>query len=243
VVKVKEDSSSPTRMPDRKSKARKRFTVIFYGLSALFGVWLLLSVTIHLFGGQDMRRSRRAIGRRADDPTELYRCWESLYKLFDDLVYDFGHEVLLTRKHDRDLKSTWGERYGWDLLPLSQLPKGERRRAQAGPWRWKLLQTWSWCRLGDDDLVDRSPVLAILREVYVDLDHLRLALTRRIRSFAEPGRTTVHGGTQGLIGDVRDELREARKLSISLIRAKGDLPDVSKLRKWRLERNEAGARR
>lgn len=237
VDRAKTSSPSSTHRTEvRRSRFKLRFSHFFYTFSAAFAVWLFASVLVHLYGSKDIRQQRPAISPRADNPAELYRCWESFYALFDELVYDFGHEVLLMRKHDRDLKTIWGERYGWDLLPLSQLPPDARGKEQAGSWRRRLMRVWSWCRLDEEQVVERSQILFLLREVYTALDRLRLNLTRRIRSFAGGKRFTLDGGTQSLIAEIRSKLLRARKLSIRLLRARGHTPDLSKLRRWRLKK-------
>ena len=230
------EKNNETTTPRRSRIGRKVFNVSFYGTSGLCGLWIAVSILVHLYGSKDIRRTRPAIHAAANKPEELYRCWESLYTLFDGLVYDYGREITLMRRHNRDLKSTWGEKYGWDLLPISQLPSRDRTREGAGTFRFKMIQTWSWCRLGEAEVVERSPILEKLREAYESLDLLRIALTKRMRSFAEPKRVRVEGGTQTEIRALRANLKAAGRQSIKLMRSRGKTPDLSKLRKWRLKR-------
>lgn len=221
-----------------KKRSSKAAQIAFYGFCAIMGVWFLLSVTLHLFLEKDPRVTRRAIDPRANKPAELLRCWEATYKLFDDLVYDFGHELLLSRKYRRDLKSTWGDRYGWDLVPWSQLAADRLRREVVGPWRWERKQVWDWCRLGDSDVMQRSKILSSLKQAHLMLDQLRVSLTRRMRSFVEPGRMTVDGGDLDLIDSIRHHLDGAQKQVIKLMEAKRRVRELMKLRKWKLKRSK-----
>jgi len=218
----------------KRDPGEKVFSVAFYGFGGLCGLWLLVSVLSHLYGSKDIQRTLPAIHKDADKPEELYRCWENTYSLFNDLLYDFGNEIILMRRHTRNLKSTWGEKYGWDLLPANQLPARHKTLEKAGVWRYKMLETWSWCRLGETDVVEKSAVLELLRDVHTSLDVLRLGLTKRMRSLSESERTQLEGGAQKLIREVRRDLKKAGKLSIKLMRDVGKTPDQSKLRKWRL---------
>ena len=202
------------------------------------GVWLLLSVTLHLFVEKDIRLTRRAIHPKAANPAELFMCWEATYRLFDDLVYDFGNELLLTRKHRRDLKGTWGDRYGWDLVPWDQHAPDRLSRELVGRWRWQRYQVWGWCRLGEPEVVERSAVLTLLKEVHADLDRLRVSLTRRIRSFVEPGRLTVGGGDLELIDSIRIRLRRAEKAAVAKTGRGRKTRDLKKLRRWKLKRSK-----
>lgn len=228
------ESSGKERVPG-KDFGRIIFNIVFYGSGGFFGVWLLLSMLLHLYGDKNIESDMPAISANADRPAELYNCWEDTYSLFDELVDDFAQEINLMRLHSRNLKSTWGEKYGWDLLPAGQLPAVHRTLEHAGAWRYKLLQTWSRCRLRQKDVVKKTSILATLRKVHVSLDLLRIGLTKRIRSFSDPGRTQLEGGTQKLIKDIRAELQKSGRLAIKLMRSAGKNPDYDKLRKWRFK--------
>ncbi len=219
-----------------KDFGRKIFNITFYGSGGLFGMWLLASMLLHLYGGKDINNETVVvISADADRPEELYGCWEDTYSLFDQLVDDFAREISLMRFHNRNLKSTWGEKYGWDVLPAGQLPAAHRTLEQAGAWRYKLLQTWNRCRLDEKDVVKKSSILATLRRVQVSLDLLRIGLTRRIRSFSDPGRTQLEGGAQRLITDIRTELQKSGRLCLELMKSAGKDPDYDKLRDWRFK--------
>ncbi len=184
----------------------------YYAMTVLFGGWLLVSVTVHLFGSRAVMASGSAIDPSAKDPRQLHRCWSEADELFRSLVGGFGRQISSLVRYRKDLAQTWGGRFGWDLLPMHQIPQARLDEEHLGPWRWRLLRMRHWCRLDEPDVTSRSRVLSLLAEAVSDFDPLRLSLTKRMHSFAEQGVVALQGGEQEIIARIRTKLAKARRI-------------------------------
>ena len=189
-------------------------------MSALFGLWLVVSITVHLFGNRAVMAEGSAIDPRAKNPRELHRCWSEVDDLFRSLVEGFGNQVASLARYRRNLSQTWGSRFGWDLLPMNQLPSSRLDEEHLGPWRWRLLRVRHWCRLDESEVIARSRILRLVARAAADLEPLRLSLTRRMHSFAEPGDMTLSGGDQEVISRIRSNLAKARRALAQLFGGK-----------------------
>jgi len=236
-VPVMTETNQDSEMEAMRPRRRIRWAaVLFWAFSGGVGLWLILSITVHLFGGRDLFRTTSAMSARADNPVELQQCWQRLFRLYDNLVFDFGRQVQLLRRYHRDLKASWGGRYGWDLLPLDQLSPEQKDREHMGPWRWRLTRVRGWCRLDERDVLYRSEIVALLSQVANDLDQLRVALTGRIKSIAEPQEVSLRGGEQTVIERIRKHLAKARRLINALAKKKGRGPVLLRGQPWKARR-------
>ncbi len=227
---VRRDTSASTGSDTtRKPKRRVRWiAVAYYGMTALFGLWLVVSVTVHLFGSKTVMAAGSAIDPKANNPRQLHRCWSEVDDLFRSLVTEFGRQVASLARYRRNLRQTWGGRFGWDLLPMDQIPASRLDEEHLGSWRWRLLRVRQWCRLEDSDVTDRSQVLALLSQAASELDPLRVSLTRRMHAFVDSGGVALPGGEQAVIGKIRTRIGKARRLLVK--RFGGRLPAKTGIR-------------
>jgi len=200
--------------------------IVFYGSVVCFALWMMSSVVYQLMAERGPLRKGHRISKQLDKPQEIFRCYFDTLLLFNALMADFGRIPADTRCRENSVKARWTQVYAWDTHPWTVVHQGNRDTiSSVGVWRYRRWEVWSRCRLGDDDIRQRSPALAHLAKVHRALDDLRRALTRQVKEFQKDASP--------LVTQIRKNLDAARE---RLHRPKRRLKRERKLSKYRLRK-------
>jgi hypothetical protein len=171
----------------------------FYTVVGGFSLWILASVAVHLLRSRDPLRQTPRISARADNPREIFQCYFDTWLLFDAMLEDYGRIPATQRCMNRSVRRDWGNVYSWDTHPFTVVYNQTQVTEEGvGVWRYRLHEIWSRCRLNDSGLLQNNKILGLLADVHQDLDELRRALTRQMRSFAKDSAPLVERVRQRL---------------------------------------------